>query len=84
MKHRKLAAKAIDIAESSQKESGRYTEYDAISADVELIQAHFPGMDSECKARAEQTIKDLFAGERRYNDEWAPANHEEIPVAEAA
>jgi len=39
----------------------------AVEADIALIKAHVPDMNKEQRSRAENTIKQLISGQRRYD-----------------
>ena len=73
---RKLAASAIDKAESSQLQQGRHSEYDALQADIHLIERHMETMGNADLGRAENTLKILrrpdWHKRRRFNFEIAP------------
>ncbi|WP_271270257.1 hypothetical protein [Aliamphritea hakodatensis] len=77
-KFRKLAADAIDKAESSQLVRGRYSEYEALQADIHLIEQHMDTMSNGDRGRAINTLKILrrpdWHKRRRFNFEIEPRN----------
>lgn len=74
-----LANKAIKLASDSQLlEATHEDELKAVQADIALLEAHYPGMDDEAKARADKQLSMLKSRDwwkhRRFDRQHKPAN----------